>query len=170
MRYSKFMLAVAAAAFSTSAFAASPPVSPDRDATGKALILVPLTLTKVNDLDFGTVVTSSSAGTVDIDPTTGGRTVSGGVTAVTSDAGFRAVFAGAGSPNQLVTFTLTPPATLDDGLGNSMPVTLTLQSASATIDPTTRAFFIGVGGSISVAPDQPDGVYTGTFDLMAQYN
>ena len=56
------------------------PVAPNPPATGRALLLVPLTLTKVDDLDFGTVVPSGSTGAVSINATTGARTTIGGVT------------------------------------------------------------------------------------------
>lgn len=157
----------AAAAFSAApAVAATPPVQ----ANGEALILIPLTLTKIQDLDFGTVVSSSTAGTVTIDAVTGARTISGGVTEVASDPGQRAEFAGAGSANQLVNLSITSaPATLVDGFGNSIPVTLALETTQVTIDPDTRAFYVGVGGTIDVAADQPDGDYNALFEVTADY-
>ena len=51
------------------------PVAPDRNATGEALILIPLTLTKIDDLDFGSVVTSPTSGMVAINASTGARTI-----------------------------------------------------------------------------------------------
>jgi hypothetical protein len=40
--------------------------------------------------------------------------------------------------------------------------------AIRTID-STHAFFVGVGGIIQVAANQPDGVYTAQFDVTANY-
>lgn len=149
--------------------AAAAPVAASPNADGRALILVPLTLTKVADLDFGTVVSSATAGTVTIDEATGARTVAGGVTAVASDAGNRAQFAGAGTPSQLVDISIsTVPASLSDGLGNSIPVALTLEATQVTID-ATRAFTVGVGGTIDVGADQPDGDYNAPFEVTANY-
>jgi hypothetical protein len=130
-----------------------------------------LTLTKIQDLDFGSVVPSAVSGVVTIDASTSARTFAGGVTLVPSDAGFRAYFGGAGSPNQQVIMTMNPPAQLIDGVGDTITVLgLTFDgSAIKTIDPTTRAFFVGVGGSIQIAANQPDGVYTATFDVTANY-
>jgi len=34
----------------------------------------------------------------------------------------------------------------------------------------TRAFFVGVGGTVTVGANQPDGLYSGTFTVLAQYN
>lgn len=161
-------VAVAAMAFGAAPVAALP-VQASPNADGRALILVPLTLVKVEDLDFGTVVSSAVAGTVTIDQATGARTVAGGVTAVASDPGHRAEFAGAGTPNQLVDISISSvPASLTDGLGNSIPVTLVLDATQVTID-ATRAFTVGVGGTIDVAADQPDGDYNADFAVTAIY-
>jgi len=51
-------------------------------AEARGVVVQPLTLARVQDLDFGTVVGSAVAGTVDIDADTGGRTVTGGVVGV----------------------------------------------------------------------------------------
>jgi len=145
------------------------PVPATNDATGKALILIPLTLTKVADLDFGTVIPSGTSGTVTIAADGSGQSVTGGVTPVASVSGARAVFAGAGSPNQQVSIFLAPPASLSDGAGHSMPISLGLETSSVTID-STRAFFVGVGGTVNVGANQFDGLYSGTFMVLAQYN
>jgi hypothetical protein len=141
-------------------------------ANGKAIILVPLKLTKVQDLDFGTVVTSASSGTVTVDPSTGAATPSGGVTLVgtTSTA---AQFDFAGTANQQVDFSISSslPILLSDGVGDTLPLTaLNLSTATATVDPTTLTVQVGVGGTIGVNANQPDGIYTNTFDVTANYN
>jgi len=38
-----------------------------------------------------------------------------------------------------------------------------------TIDPVTHAFFVGVGGVIFVSTNQPEGLYTATYDRTADY-
>ena len=78
MNFVKILIAGALAATAMPATAA--PVAAPTPATGRALLLVPLTLTKVDDLDFGTIVTSPSPGVVVIDAATGARTMFGGVT------------------------------------------------------------------------------------------
>lgn len=166
--------AAAATAFAAPAWAQSvpPPLAhPDKDANGKALILIPLTLTKIDDLDFGTLIPSSVSGFVSVDATTGNRTTGGGVTGVTSAAGHRAYFGGAGTPNQQVIVTYTQPTQLTDAAGDTIDVlALTLQgSAIKTVDPTTHAFFFGMGGILQIAPDQPEGLYSATFTVSANY-
>ena len=165
----KLLIAAALAAGVAASPAAATPVNATKDATGKALILIPLKITKVNDLDFATVVTSASSGTVTIAADGSGQSVTGGVTALASAPGARAQFAGAGTPNQQVDLFLAPPATIKDGLGNSMPISMNLENTSVIID-STHAFFVGVGGTVTVGANQTDGLYTGTFTILAQYN
>ena len=165
----KYLLAAALAAAAVPAAAA--PVAPATPATGRALVLIPLTLTKIDDLDFGTVVSSNVSGMVAIDATTGSRTVAGGVSAVASDIGHRARFATAGSPNQSVIVTIAAPLALANGSGDTISVlALTLDGPPVrTIDPVTRNFFFGIGGVILIGADQPEGVYQATFDITATY-
>jgi len=169
VKISKLIIAAAIAGASVPTAAAAVP--PDRDANGKALILVPLSLTKIDDLDFGTMVPSAVSGIVAIDATSGNRTFAGGVTGVPSDAGHRARFAGAGTPNQQVVVVITPPTQLTSVAGDNIQVlALTLEgSPFKTINPATRTFTFGVGGILLIAADQPEGVYQATFNVNANY-
>ena len=172
MDFRKFLSAVALAASAVSAPAAA--VTPVQQAQGEALILVPLTLVKIDDLSFGTVAPSTtSLGVVSINATTGTRTVFGGVTGVPSDLGNRARFAGAGTPNQQVVITHTTPLELVSTTNSSDKIQvlgLTLDGPPIrTIDPTTRAYFFGIGGTIMLNPNQPEGLYQATFNVTANY-
>ena len=170
MKLGSLLLAFAALT-ATAAPAAAAPVAAPQPATGRALILIPLTLTKIDDLSFGTVVPSALSGAVSINASTGARTIIGGVTGVPSDVGQRAYFGTAGSPNQQVIVTLTQPPALTSVAGDTIPVlALTLDGANIrTIDPATRTFFFGIGGVILVGANQAEGVYTATFDVTATY-
>ena len=164
------MIATALAASAVPANAA--PVAAPTPAQGRALILIPLTLTKIDDLDFGTVVTSPVSGIVTINPTTGARGFAGGASGLASDAGHRALFAGAGTPSQQVIVFITPPANLTNGAGDAIPVlALTLDNGGnpiRTID-ATRAFFVGVGGILQINADQSEGIYQANFTVTANY-
>ena len=170
----RFTLLYAAAA--ATLVAATPAAAQLASATAQAkgTVLLPLTLTKTQDLDFGTVVASPTvAGNVVIDANTGARTVGGGVTGVPSFPGDRAVFMGAGSANQDVDLTLNPPATLNSGANTVVVNSMTFDSGGGlattrTID-NTGAFSIGVGGSFHIAANQPNGVYTANFTVTADY-
>ena len=170
MKPCSLLLALAALAV-TAAPAAAAPVAAPQPATGRALILIPLTLTKIDDLSFGTVVPSAVSGAVSINAATGARTIIGGVTGVPSDVGQRAFFGTAGSPNQQVIVTVSQPLALTSIAGDTIPIlALTLDGAPIrTIDPTTRNFFFGIGGVILVGANQPEGIYQATFDVTATY-
>lgn len=163
------MLAAATACVAVPA--AGAPVAATNDATGRAVLLIPLTLTKIDDLDFGTMVSGSSSGMVSLDATTSNRIFAGGVTGVPSAAGHRAYFGGAGSPSQMVIVTISAPATLNDGFGNSITVLALTQDGSPirSIDPVTRSFFVGVGGILMLNANQADGLYSANFTVTAQY-
>lgn len=164
--------AAAMAALAVSTPASATPVSAIKDAHGKALILRPLTLTKVDDLDFGTMISSSSSGTVALNAGTSIRTFAGGVTGVPSAAGHHGYFAGGGTPNQQVIVVIIPPAQLTDVNGDTIDVlALTLDNNGnpiRTID-STHAFYVGVGGILNIAANQPDGDYTADFQVTANY-
>jgi hypothetical protein len=38
-----------------------------------------------------------------------------------------------------------------------------------TVDPVTRTFFFGLGGTLQVNARQPEGLYEATFDVTAFY-
>lgn len=148
------------------------PVSAPTPPPGRALLLVPLTLTKVQDIHFGSIIPSTTtAGWVQINAITGARTGSASLTLMPSDIGQRGRFAGAGSPNQQVILELTPPLELTNGTGDTITVlTLNLDGPTTrTIDPVSRTFFVGVGGTLFIEANQPEGLYSATYDLTADY-
>lgn len=171
MDYRKYLIAAAMAAAAVPAMAA--PIPAAQDADGEVLILVPLTLTRIDDLDFGSVVPGATSGFVVIHPATGARTVGGGVTGVASAPGHRARFAGAGSAGQQVFVAVTAPAELTSTTNPADKIQvfgMPLEgSAFKTIDPVTRSFSFGVGGIIEVGANQPAGIYEATFDVTASY-
>jgi len=171
-RISILFAAAALGAGVAPAFAATP----TPPAVAHVLILKPLTFTNIDDLDFGTVVSSNVAGTVTINALTGARSKAGGVTLMSTGAGGRGYFGGAGSGGQQVIVTMVPPTELVDIVvpANTIPVVwMALDNgattATKTVHSTDMTFFVGVGGTILVAADQPDGDYESTYFIDAQY-
>lgn len=169
----RYLIALGLAAAFAPAPAIAAPLTNSADATSQALLLVPLTLTKIDDLDFGTIISSGTSGTVALNPNTSFRTFAGGVTGVSTSAGHRAYFGGAGTGGQQVVVILIPPSQLTDVNGDTVDVlALTLDNGGnplRTIDPVTKTFFVGVGGILNIAGSQPDGVYSATFQVTANY-
>lgn len=147
------------------------PVAAPTQPSGRALLLIPLTLTKVQDVHFGSVIPhATSQVTVTIDPSSGNRTTSHPAQMFPSDPGQRGQFAGAGTPGQQVIMAMTPPATLADGLGNTITVvTMLLDGPNTRTIAANQTFFVGVGGVIQIPPNAPEGLYSATYDLTADY-
>ena len=167
----KKLLTCAALASMFAAPAVAAPTSATLAPPAKALLLIPLTLTKIQDLKFGSIVPSSLPGTVTIDAATGNRTGSPEVSLLPSDVGQRGYFGGAGSSNQQVVMALTPATILTDGFGNNITVvSMSLDGSNVrTIDPVAHTFFVGVGGVLQIDADQPEGLYSATYNLTADY-
>jgi len=142
-------------------------------ATGitKVTIRQPVTITNLRELDFGRLVATPSAGTVEINPDTGARAVTGGPVAAggtPQTARFRIV----ASPATLVLITRNAlPVLARTTGGATMPVTLlTMNGTSNPVTtPAPGSFIIDVGGILAVAANQPDGTYEATFEINADY-
>jgi hypothetical protein len=182
MRYSKLLAAVAATfAVATPAIAQQATVTATGNPVAKGVVVLPLTLAKNSDLDFGTVVASTTlAGTVAISADDGSRAVTGGVVGVLSATGGRALFTGAGTANQSVVLTLQAPAVLTSGTNTITVNAMTFDTAAASTvvagnQTTTRtidgsgSFTVGVGGVFAIKANQANGVYSAPFSVTAQY-
>ena len=149
---------------------AAPAAAAIETADSRAIVVTPLSLVQVDDLDFGSLVPSTLSGTIAIDPNTGAQSTTGGVTAYGSASAQRGYFVGAGTEGQSVVIVLGPPPTLSDGNGNSMSVlSLTLDGPVLRTIPVDRAVHIYVGGILSVNADQTPGDYVGQFDMTVNY-
>lgn len=165
-------IAALAATLATASPAFAQTVTANAQAEARGVVLLPLTLTRTSDLDFGTVIADQTvAGTVAIDADTGARSVTGGVLGVPGYPGGRALFQGAGTANQVVTLTLNAPVVLTSGPNTINVLAFGVDQGglmTRTIDATT-AFAVGVGGTFGIAAAQPNGLYTAQFDLTAEY-
>jgi hypothetical protein len=160
-----------AAAILVLALAASPAaaVSPLTQATANAKIYKPLTISKVQNLDFGVIVLGSGAwaGEVVSISQAGALTCGGGTNLTCSGSPQPAKYHLVGTNNATVTisspgFNLTGPGTL--AFTPNAPATVNLGASGVT----TGVDF-SIGGSITLASTTPDGVYVGTFAVTADY-
>ena len=182
MRLMVSLAAIAATFAVASPALAAPLATVNTTAKARGVVLQPLTLTKLSDLDFGWVISTSTAGTVGIDADTGNRSVTGGVAGVAGQAGGRARFAGAGTVGNTVLMTLNPATVLTSTTNPSDTINvieMTLDNcASAPTTPclsdtrlinASGTFAVGVGGEFDIAANQPNGVYESDFDVTAVY-
>jgi hypothetical protein len=162
-----------AAAVGALSFVSTPSaaVSPATPGTATAKIFRPLTISLVQNLDFGVIVLTgaSFAGEVVTISQTGTLTCGSnpGVFLTCSGAPQPAKYKLVGTNNAKVTitspgFNLTGPGTL--AFTPSAPGTVDLTASGSTTGVT-----FAIGGSITLASTTPDGVYSGTFQVTADY-
>jgi hypothetical protein len=165
-------LALLALAMPTSLPAAPPqPIGPDKNATGTANIILPATINKLYDMDFG-FVTVTTAGTAVVDSNTDAVTTTGGVLFAGGSphaAQFEAV-----SPSKTVVHIRLPKtaATLTR-IGGTETMTVdnwTINGSGTRNVVAHETFAFKVGGTLNVAANQAEGIYEGTFAVTIDYN
>jgi hypothetical protein len=162
--------ALGATALSGTASAASAP------ANASATVVTPITITKATDLSFGNIAAGGTAGTVKVD-TNGTRSVTGGTVAVLGGTATAAKFDLTGSGNLGYAISYAPSITLTSG-ANTMTVAQVSDlnaagGASATVATGALVAGIGtlyIGGTLTVAANQPAGSYTGVFSTSVDDN
>lgn len=151
----------------TPAMAASPPTQ----ATATAKIFKPLTISSVQNLDFGVIVLTgaSFSGEVVSISQAGALTCGSnpGVLLTCTGTPQAAQYKLVGTNDAIVTisspgFNLTGPGTL--AFTPNAPATVNLGATGASTGVT-----FAIGGSITLSSTTPDGVYSGTFQVTADY-
>jgi Mat/Ecp fimbriae major subunit len=167
----RFVFKAATAALLAIAATPADAVSPATQATATARIFKPLTISRVQDLDFGTIVLTGTGFTNEVlsISQTGTLTCGSnpGVLLTCTGANQPAKYKLIGTNNATVTisspgFNLTGPSTL--AFTPNAPATVNLGSTGSTTGVT-----FAIGGSITLASTTPEGVYTGTFIVTADY-
>jgi Mat/Ecp fimbriae major subunit len=163
MNMKKIVLAGAAAVAAMSSSAA---FADTESATATVQILGAVELTKYADLDLGTVAAGAASGTVALPTSSNTRTCTG-VTCVgtASRARFQVT---AATNGYVIAITHSPTASLTNGVG--APMSLTLASSAASINFNSAALQdIFIGGTLTVGANQAAGTYNGTFNVTADY-
>jgi hypothetical protein len=152
----------------------SPSGSPDAAmGTATATVFRPIAMSAVTDLAFGMIVRpTSGSGTVEIDPATGERTLTGEGILGIGAAAHRASFSVNGEGGQFFSVTIPPSFTMT-GPGGPITVTLTTtatgsQSLSGALGSGGTAGF-GVGGSFTLPANTATGRYEGSFQVSVDY-
>lgn len=142
-------------------------VDPDRNATATARVIRPLQLMWVADFDLGSIVLSGTgpfSATVALSQA-GALTCPASVTCLGTTAPAR--YNVRGTQGQAVLISV-PNVTMSNGTNNltltvSAPASVTLSNSGAPGNDFT------IGGSITLTDTTPDGVYTGMFNVTANY-
>ena len=174
MRFTVYLAAAAATLVTAAPAAAQAVGSASAQAYAKGTVVQPVSLVWQQDLDFGTVVSTATAGNVVINADTGARSFpSGGPIGVPSYPGDRALFQGNGAVAQTVQLSYTQPAFL---ISTTNPLDLvTVNSMSLDSGGATRVigasgvFNVGVGGDFQIGANQAPGLYRALFSVTAVY-
>lgn len=135
-------------------------------ASAEAEIVAAVELTAFEPLNFGIIAVGAAGGTVTLDEANGTRTCSAALTCVGgSELGrFQVTNAGDGLT---VNLTVDASTTLT-GAGAPMTVLLAPSVASIVYDSSTPED-IFVGGELAVGTSQTAGLYSGTYNVTADY-
>lgn len=148
--------------------AAAPVTNPD----GRAVVevLEPLAVVEVADLDFGTVVTSPTDGSVFLPADGSAPVYSGGVTGLPADPLFRGEFIVAGVAGADVIVTHSWPNKLTSVAGDQIDLQVMYLDGPAvkTLDSFGQAT-LHFGGTIFVPANTPDGSYEEFFTVVVDY-
>lgn len=139
-------------------------------ATSNAVIMRPMSIAKNADLDFGTLVSSATAGTATLDPASGALAVTGGVTSIGTSAK-PARFAASGLFNAVALVLLPTTITLTRS-GGTQAMTIsavTSNGPAVQLFPANKLLDIRVGGTLNIGAAQVEENYTGTFAVTVFY-
>jgi hypothetical protein len=146
-------------------------VTPVTQATGRATVIHPLTVTKLKDMDFGDLGVAA-AGTAVLDPDADALSTTGGITPV-GGTPHCAQFVGAAQSNSVVNIKVpNQPTTLTrvGGTETMIANNFTLQSGmNKKVLAKLDSFTFRVGATLNVAANQVEGTYVGTFNVTVQY-
>lgn len=162
-------LAAVVSAFSFSSYGQA-----SETANASATIVIPISIEKVSDMDFGNVaVSASNGGTVELTPA-GSRSAVGGTTlpSITGTVS-AASFTVSGTPSYTYSITLPNSVTIEDAFSNSMTVDVFTSNPSSTGQLSVGGSqVLNVGATLNVSAAQPAGVYTSTtpFTVTVNYN
>jgi Mat/Ecp fimbriae major subunit len=138
-------------------------------ATAEAEILTPVALSAVSDLNFGLIAASAAQGTVTLPLTSDTRACSAEVICVGTDATRASFEVTAASSGQVIALDIPTAVTLTSTAGDTMAVALTASATSITFDPAALET-VYIGGTLSVGASQAAGLYSGEFDVTADYS
>lgn len=142
-----------------------------RAANGRVRTLRPIVLNNTRALDFGTLITGATAGTVTINPRTDARTRTGGLTLIGGGTPGAARFTATGTPavNAFITIGTAPVLTRVSGTETMAVSNMTLNGGRTRRIPASGILDVRVGGRLNVAANQRDGLYSGSFNLTVDY-
>jgi hypothetical protein len=170
MKNKFFTMAIFAMGLATAANAQN--AATESTTTASAQIVVPISISKVTDLNFGSIISSTAGGTVVLAPSgtvtpTGVSMFTGTNTVATSAAEY--TISGEAGQTYVITMPADNTVVLSDGGTNSMQLTAFTHNATGTFGASSETF--QVGATLNVGANQAAGNYVSTaFDVTVAYN
>lgn len=131
-----------------------------------------IVLTNTRGLEFGRFV-AGTGGTITVSPT-GVRSRTGGIVLLNSpsvgQAGFNVGRSSNGGSNKAVSISVPANGSirLNSG-GNSMAVNSFVNNPATILAVPTGGTTLSIGATLTVAPNQPPGTYSGSFPLTVNF-
>ncbi len=135
-------------------------------ATMSANIAKPVQLTKIQDMDYGTLLVSNYTGTRNVVMTRAGA-VTCPVEITCSGAPKQARFNIQGSNKMVVGITVTSGGLVNGS--NTIPFTPDVASSVTMTNSGAPGTNVDIGGTLTVDGSIPGGLYTGTLTITADY-
>ena len=165
-----FLAAALPLALLAPAAAIAAPVAPPAKPGGQAALMKPLTLAKLNDMQFGSLGVIAN-GTAVINPVTDTMSTTGGVLRLGGTAR-AATFRGVAQGNSVVIIRVPTGGINLTRVGGTETILLnafTLDGQSKRAMAQAGIFDFKVGATLRPTVGQVEGLYTGTFDVTIQY-
>jgi Mat/Ecp fimbriae major subunit len=140
----------------------------DRAGDIRARVIKTISVAQASALNFGSFASSAAEGTINQ-----AGVATDGVTAISSgETRSAGIFSIAGESTNDTPYTFALPNTATIGIGgsdgaNQMNINLTLVSGGTTL--VSGSDTATINGVLTVATNQPAGLYTGTYDVTASY-
>ena len=117
------------------------------------------------DISFGTIAASAAGGTIELMPS-GTVRCSAGLQCL---GGERAGLFYVTGPKDYMVGIMLAPAQLTNGRGESMTALPKASQSTMVLDPGKRKNKFSVGGKLTLSAAQPEGAYTGSYEVMVEY-
>jgi len=159
-------LATCTAALVAAIVVASPAGAAQITAATSAKIVKPVSLTKLQDMDYGTLLVTNYTGTRNVVMTRAGA-VTCPIEITCSGAPKQARFNVQGTNNMVVLIGVTSAGLVNGS--NTIPFAADVQSSVTLTNSGAPGTDIDIGGTLTVSGAIPGGTYTGTMTITADY-
>lgn len=147
-------------------FLSAPVLAADLVASASSTVVDGISVSQIVAMNFGKLGPTPGGGVVQID-VFGDRTVISGSVDLVGSEFTQTLLEVTGEPGTTFTITRSPPGTVSNG---SDTMDLTIIGTNSGSIHASGSSNLGSGGQLTLGPNQPLGLYTGTFTITINYN